>query len=166
MQKQNQLESEPAIHLDDAARQRHTRERTVGRGRRHNRVNDCSELTRRDVIRRQVEVRVVEQVEEVHTDREAHSLLDLEGLCDVHVGVKVARTVEGAARDVSEIQLWSGIARRLQELVRGLAVDIGVAAPTRIDQATQKVTQRSTVAKWGYVTQIAADAGVDRAPRV
>jgi hypothetical protein len=106
------LERELALDLDQARRSVCSEERSINAGGRVHGQHDRAELSGSDVSSWLIEVRVVEDVEEVGSDRElgAFPLGNFEGLAQLKIGVKEAWPVELVAALIAETsQRWSEV---------------------------------------------------------
>ena len=121
------LERHARVQLDDAPRQRHAQERAIGVGRRRNAVDDRAEAAARNVVQRQVEVRVIEQVEEVGSNRELQSLRNIDVLRHIHIRVEETWPMKRIAGNVAEVQLTVSVNKvpsRRTRRVRSAAVSL------------------------------------------
>ncbi len=83
------LELELQLQLNDARRAVGTQERAHNTGGRPHRFDDLPEVRVGNVIHRLIEVRMIEQVEELHPKPELCILTDGEELGHAEVGVEV-----------------------------------------------------------------------------
>src|SRR5215472_4267616 len=89
-----ELEVEFPEHLNDAHTLRSGRKRAIGCGRRNCRSRNRAERAAQVGADRVVEVRVVENVEEVGAQAEFEALRDIERFLQVEVRVEIARATE------------------------------------------------------------------------
>src|SRR5579872_3742332 len=90
------LKRQLCLHLDDSGRRISTEARTINAGRSANRLQNLPELRIVKVHHREVEIRMIEQVEEAGAHRELRPfpLRNSEALFDRKVCVEVARSAE------------------------------------------------------------------------
>ena len=119
-----QLERQLHHRLHHSPRYSRPLERSVRARRSRHTRQDLPEHTRRDIIHRQIEVRMVQYVEQIRADGQLIPLMHAERLVDIEVSVKVSRPPEGVARDIAEVVLIA-LAR---ELRRRIAIDVRRAA--------------------------------------
>src|ERR1051325_5298320 len=91
---QERLERNFAEHLHNAHAFRGGRKRTVRRRRRNRECRDLPERTAQIIIHGILEVRMVEDVEEIGSERELHPFGQRKGLLQIQVSVEVSRPAD------------------------------------------------------------------------